>query len=106
MVRHLATVHLPLYVGVACVLVATLVALARSPGHAVSGLALPIAVAGAVLSAGAEAWHGYSHLQMDTHTGPVAGTLSVVGFLVVAGATWSLSRRRRAEERDAEGRAA
>jgi hypothetical protein len=36
-----------------------------------------------VLSASAEAWHAYSHLRLDTHSAPVAGILSVIGFLVV-----------------------
>jgi hypothetical protein len=104
MARHLATVHLPLYVGAAAVLVTTLAALAQSPGREAAGLGLPVAFAGAVVSAGAEAWHAVSHLQLDTHTGPVAGTLGFVGFLVVAGATWSLGRHRRRAERDAGDR--
>lgn len=54
MVRHLATAHLPLYVGAGCVLVATVVALAR---RAATGIRLPLAAAGAVISAGGEAWH-------------------------------------------------
>jgi len=60
-----------------------------------SGVALPVALAGAVLSAGAEAWHAHDHLQLDTHTAPVAGILSVIGFLVVVIAMWLSSRRRR-----------
>ena len=107
MARHLATVHLPLYVGAAAVLGTTLVALAQSPGREVAGLGLPVAFAGAVVSASAEAWHAASHLQLDTHTGPVAGTLGFIGFLVVAGATWSLGRqRRRAAPRAGERRRA
>jgi hypothetical protein len=103
MVRHLATVHLPLYVGALGVLVATGAALfqrlrrSRTPG------ALPVAFGGAVLSTLAEAWHASSHLQMDTHTGPIAGSLSFVGFVVAVAAMWLESRRRR---RRAQGRIA
>ena len=83
MARHLTTVHLPLYVGAASVLVATANALVRRIRRSTAGVALPIAFAGAVLSAGAEAWHAWSHLRLDTHGAPIAGILSVVGFLVV-----------------------
>lgn len=93
MARHLATVHLPLYIGALCVLVTTGFAWARHRGRPGAGIALPIAVAGALLSAGAEAWHAASHLRLDTHTAPVAGTLSAVGFLIVVIAM-ALSGRR------------
>jgi predicted membrane protein len=91
MVRHLGTVHLPLYIGAASVLVATSRALLRQTRRSATGLALPIAVAGAVLSTTAEAWHAYAHLRLDTHSAPMAGTLSILGFLVVVIAM-SLSR--------------
>ena len=91
MARHLSTVHLPLYIGATCALVATFRALLRQVKRSATGIALPIAFAGAVLSATAEAWHAYSHLRLDTHGAPVAGTLSVIGFLVVVIAM-SLSR--------------
>jgi hypothetical protein len=84
MVRHLATVHLPLYIGAVTVLVSTLVELVRRRARAPLGMALPIAVAGAALSLGAEAWHAVSHLRLDTHAAPIAGILSGAGFLVVA----------------------
>jgi hypothetical protein len=83
MLRHLGTVHLPLYLGAASVLVATANALMRQIKRSTAGVALPIAFAGAVLSAAAEAWHASSHLRLDTHSAPIAGILSVVGFLVV-----------------------
>jgi cytochrome bd-type quinol oxidase subunit 2 len=95
MARHLSTVHLPLYIGAASVLVATSRALLRRVRRSAAGIALPIAFAGAVLSATAEAWHAYSHLRLDTHSAPVAGTLSVVGFLVVVIAMLLSSVRRR-----------
>jgi hypothetical protein len=108
MARHLSTVHLPLYIGAASVLVSTFTALVRTIGQSPSGIALPIACAGSVLSAGAEAWHAYSHLRLDTHSAPVAGTLSFVGFLVVVTAMSSSSgrRRRRAAEKANDRRAA
>ena len=80
MARHLVTVHLPLYVGATCVVVATVTALARATRR---GIALPVACVGALVSAGAEAWHAASHLRRDTHHAPLAGALSFVGFLVV-----------------------
>jgi len=46
------------------------------------------------ISAAAEAWHAFSHLQMDTHAAPIAGSLSFVGFLVVVVAMWLDGRRR------------
>lgn len=107
MVRHLGTVHLPLYIGAASVLVSTSRALLRHIRQSATGLALPIAVAGAVLSTAAEAWHAYAHLRLDTHSAPMAGTLSVIGFLVVV-ITMSLSRgdRRRATDTTNAGGAA
>ena len=108
MARHLGTVHLPLYIGAASVLVSTSRALLRQIRRSATGIALPIAFAGAVLSAGAEAWHAYSHLRLDTHSAPVAGTLSLIGFLVVVIAM-SLSnraRRRRAGDTTNEQHAA
>jgi hypothetical protein len=69
MIRHLGTVHLPLYIGAASVLAAIVLALRRRRGRSGPGVALPIAAAGAVLSVAAEAWHAYSHLRLDTHSG-------------------------------------
>jgi len=86
MARHLGTVHLPLYIGAASVLVSTSAALLRQIRRSGPGIALSIACAGAVLSAGAEAWHAFSHLRLDTHTAPLAGILSVVGFIAVVAA--------------------
>jgi predicted membrane protein len=108
MVRHLSTVHLPLYVGAASVLISTSRALLRQMRRSVTGIALPIAFAGSVLSAGAEAWHAYSHLHLDTHSAPLAGVLSVIGFLVVVIAMFLSSGRwrRRSADRTNERRAA
>jgi hypothetical protein len=100
MVRHLGTVHLPLYIGAASVLVSTSRALSRQIRRPAIGIALPTAWAGAVLSAAAEAWHAYSHLRLDTHGAPVAGILSVVGFLVVVIAMALASRVQRPRTAD------
>jgi hypothetical protein len=106
MARHLATVHLPLYIGAACVLISTARLLVRQPRSA-RGIALPIAAAGAVLSVAAEAWHALSHLRLDTHSAPVAGILSVVGFLaVVIAMSASSLRGRRHHSADSIDRAA
>ena len=96
--RHLLTVHLPLYIGAASLLIATATLLARR-GHG-GRVAARVAFVGAVLSVGAEAWHAASHLQLDTHAGPIAGTLSFVGFLIAVGAMVFSRRRRRRDAVD------
>jgi hypothetical protein len=108
MVYHLGTVHLPLYLGAASVLFSTFRALLRQIRRSSPGIALPIAFTGAVLSAAAEAWHAYSHLGLDTHSAPIAGVLSVIGFLVVVSAMWLSSggRGRRAADTTKKRRAA
>jgi len=83
MITHLSTVHLPLYIGAASVVVSTSKALLRQISRFAPGITLPIAFAGAVLSAAAETWHAYSHLRLETQSAPVAGSLSFIGFLVV-----------------------
>jgi hypothetical protein len=96
MTRHLLTVHLPLYVGAASLVASTSVALLHHVRRSHGGLALTVAAAGAVLSAGAEVWHAASHLRLDTHSGPIAGTLSFIGFLVaLVAVSVSTTRRRR-----------
>ena len=108
MVRHLGTVHLPLYIGAASVLVSTSRALLRQARRSAIGNAMTVAFAGAVLSAAAEAWHAYSHLRLDTHSAPIAGALSVIGFFVVviAMAVSSGRWRRRTADTTNERRAA
>ena len=103
MARHLATVHMPLYVGVACVLAATAVALEQRTRYAPAGIALPIALAGAALSAFAECWHAIAHLDLDTRHAPLFGILSVAGFFIVIGATALANRTRRRRPADAHG---
>ena len=91
MLAHLSTVHLPIYLGVLCVLVTTTLALLRQVKQGEGGAALPIAVVGALISAAGESWHAYKHLQLSTHGGPLAASVSFFGFLVVVAALW-LSR--------------
>ena len=92
MLHHLRTVHLPLYLGALSVLISTLWAFVH---HHPRSRSLAIAVAGAGVSAGSEAWHGISHLQLDTHTAPVAGILSALGFVVTVLAIALSGRRAR-----------
>jgi cytochrome bd-type quinol oxidase subunit 2 len=103
MARHLATVHMPLYVGAACVLVATSVALEQRTRYAPAGIARPVALAGAALSAFAECWHAIAHLSLDTRHAPLFGILSVAGFLIVIGATAVSRGTRRRRPADARG---
>ena len=89
MLVHLGTVHLPLYLGVLSVLVATAWALAeRRRGSTV-------AFAGATLATVGEASHAFLHLRLSTHGGPLAESVAVIGFLVVGGAAWWGGRQER-----------
>jgi hypothetical protein len=107
MAHHLATVHLPLYLGAAGVLLSTSSALASRVPRSPVSVALPIAVAGAWLSAGAEAWHALSHLRLDTHAAPIAGILSFLGYVVASAAMVSaVWARRREAVRSSRRRAA
>jgi hypothetical protein len=50
-----------------------------------------------------EAWHAYTHLQLSTHSGPIAGATAFVGFIVVVTALWLTGRheqRRAADDID------
>jgi cytochrome bd-type quinol oxidase subunit 2 len=100
MVRHLSTVHLPLYLGALAVLMCTLRALVHRVQRAAPGWALPTACASAAVSVASEGWHAYSHLQMDTHSAPIAGIASVVGFVVAVAATFAAGRQERRREPD------
>ena len=92
MVTHLSTVHLPIYIGVLSVLVSTAWALVDQKRRSKTGGPLLVAFAGAVLSAAGEIWHAYTHLQLSTHSGAIAGSLSFVGFIVVVTALWLTGR--------------
>src|SRR5262245_57627251 len=77
MAAHLSTVHLPIYIGVVGVLLTTAWALVDRARRPTPGMALPVALAGAVISTAGEAWHAYGHLQLSTHGGPLAEAMAV-----------------------------
>ena len=95
MVVHLGTIHIPIYVGVLCVLLTTAWALIDQARRPPIGAAFPVAFVGALISTAGEAWHAFSHLQLSTHTAPIAGSVSFVGLLIVAAAMWVSGRRDR-----------
>jgi len=95
MLVHLGTVHIPIYVGVVCVLLTTGWALIDQARRPPIGAAFPVAFVGAVISFLGEAWHAYHHLRLDTHGGPLAAATSLLGFLIVVAAMWVSGRRDR-----------
>jgi hypothetical protein len=100
MVAHLSTVHLPIYIGVVSVLLTTTWALVDQMRRSKSGLALPLAFAGALVSTAGEAWHAYTHLQLSTHSGPVAAATSLFGLMVVITALGLAERHDRRRDAD------
>jgi uncharacterized BrkB/YihY/UPF0761 family membrane protein len=107
MVVHLGTIHIPIYVGVLCVLMTTAWALIDQARRPPIGAAFPVAFVGAAIAAAGEAWHAYSHLQLSTHTASVAGAVAFAGFLIVATAMWVSGRRdRRRKPADVDQRRA
>jgi FtsH-binding integral membrane protein len=101
MVTHLSTVHFPIYVGVLAVLLSTGWALFAQMRRSRMGIALPVAFLGALVSTAGEGWHAYTHLQLSTHSGPIAATTAFLGFVVVVAALWfSRTRRRRGAAHD------
>jgi hypothetical protein len=85
------------------VLITTLWAFANALRDGRAGGAWWVAALGALLSALGETWHAVMHLQLNAHTGAVAGSLSPVGLILVAGGVWRAGRRERrarAAERD------
>jgi hypothetical protein len=106
MVRHLATVHPPLYIGVAGMLLSSAWALVDWLVRARRGIAVPVAFGGALVQTAGEAWHAYSHLQLTTHVGPIAFTVSFVGMVIVASALVHGRRRRGRVPEHAERRRA
>jgi hypothetical protein len=95
MVNHLITVHLLLYIGVLSVLVTTAWVLIDQIRRSKTGVALPVAFAGALVSTAGEIWHAYTHLQLSTHSGPIAGMTAVFGFIVVVISLWLAGRHDR-----------
>src|SRR5262249_56925017 len=84
MATHLLPVHLPLYIGVAAVLVTTLWAFIEALRDGRAGGAWWAAAFGALLSAVGETWHAGMHLQLDAHARAAAGSLSPGGLILVA----------------------
>src|SRR5262245_2488414 len=96
MAAHLLSVHLPIYVGVVAVLVATAGVLVDRLRWSRPAGALRVAFAGAVLSVAGEAWHAAAHLRLSTHAGPIAESTAMLGLAVVVIAVWLDGRRDRA----------
>ncbi len=95
MLVHLGTVHIPIYVGVLCVMLATAWALVDQARRPPIGAGFSVAFVGALVSAAGETWHASLHLRLDTHGAPVAGVISFAGFLIVVAAMWISGRRDR-----------
>ena len=95
MVIHLSSVHLPLYIGVLAVLLTTLWALIAQVRQSRTGIALPVALLGALVAAAGEGWHAYTHLQLSTHSAAIAGTTALLGFIVVVTAVWQAGSHER-----------
>ena len=93
MLRHLATVHLVLYVGVVMLFVCTVWALVQQARRGGVGVALPVAVVGAAVQLGGEIWHAYSHLQARPN--PLPELAGFVGLAVAIAATVASARSAR-----------
>jgi hypothetical protein len=93
MVRHLGTVHLPIYIGVTAVFITTGWALIEQWRWSGTGVALPVAFVGALIALAGEVWHAYSHLQLSTtHAAPIAGITALFGLTTVVVAVWLAGR--------------
>ena len=99
MLQHLGTVHLPIYLGVAALVITTAWALVDQVRRGRRGVAAPLACVGGLLAAAGEGWHAYSHLQLTTHMGPVAFFVGFIGMLLVLGALIAGGRAERRERR-------
>ena len=62
MLRHLLTMHLPLYVGVVGLFAAIVAELARRIRRGAAEWRLWLALGGSCLELAGEAWHAYTHL--------------------------------------------
>ena len=104
LVRHLATVHLVLYVGVVMLFLAT----AWAVRHSASGRALRVAFAGAAIQLMGEVWHAYSHLQLRPNPFPelagFVGLAVAIVATVVAGRSVRKAMTGRRLERSPQGR--
>jgi hypothetical protein len=97
MVRHLASVHLVLYVGVAALFLTTAWALVdqvRLGGPGVASITLAgIAFAGATMQGIGEIWHAASHLHLQPN--PTPELAGFVGLALAIVATTVAGRRAR-----------
>lgn len=93
MVWHLATVHLPLYLGVVGLFGSVAWAVSDRGRRSTGGLPLLVAFVGAAVQLAGEMWHAYSHLQFRPT--PVPELIGVIGFAVVIGATVVFGRAAR-----------
>jgi hypothetical protein len=98
-VRHLATVHLLLYLGVLGLCGVTAAAVFGPLRRNGAGLAPPIAFTGALLQLGGEIWHASVHLQL--RPSPVPELIGFGGLALVIGATVAASHGARRGTADA-----
>jgi hypothetical protein len=54
-----------------------------------------VAFVGALVALAGEVWHAYSHLQLSTHAGPIAGLTALLGLTTVVIAVWLAGRQHR-----------
>ena len=99
MVRHLASVHLVLYAGVAAMFLATAWALVDQVRHGGAGVAPSIAFAGATIQVIGEVWHAASHLHLQPN--PTPELAGFVGLALAMVATAVAGRRARRIDRGA-----
>ena len=93
MARHLASVHLVLYVGIAALFVATAWALVDQVWNGGAGVAPAIAFAGATMQVIGEIWHATSHLHLQPY--PTPELAGFVGLALAMVATAVAGRRAR-----------
>ena len=99
MVRHLASVHLVLYVGVAALFLATAWALVDQVRHGAAGVAPSLAFAGGTIQVIGEIWHAASHLHLQPN--PTPELAGFVGLALAMVATAVAGRRARRIDRGA-----
>ena len=94
MVRHLASVHLVLYVGVAALFLATAWALVDQVRHGRAGVAPSIAFAGGTIQVTGEVWHAASHLHLQPNPTPeLAGFIGLALAMVATAVAGRHARR-------------
>lgn len=101
--RHLLTVHIPFYVGILALLLATGWALLERARRRETGPWIPIAFGAALGQFVGQVWDAWAHLRLS-HGGPIAWTLMMLGLVGVPIALWLDSRRRPNPQRDRQGR--